>query len=221
MFTNPIRHTRISSMKELMKFSYRTDMRSEHKLVVTQNNGQIAFSDEYGRIYVTPYRSEIHGILAEAGYIEKYVLSVPFSNREERPDAYKWLAKIADEENWAETYEEAYKISQEKGIEPVSLSSRQYHIKEIRYYVDPETNIAYSAMTMMFLHNDSRDNIGTYIIVDEKTLLICDEFGRTFLLKAKTVVNEIVNKLIEAGYTRCAYPYRYIMFIPKQDEVAE
>ena len=215
MFTNPIKHTRLTSMEELLKFSYRTNIFSEHKLTVSQNNGQIAFSDEQGLVYVTPYRSEIHSILTEAGY-SKASMHVPFSNSENRPDAYQWLVKIAEEENWAVTHEEAFKVATEKGIQPVRVNGK-YQIKEISDYDDTDTHIRYTSLTTKFLFNNSKDNIGTYIIVDEKTLVICDEYGRTFLLKAKTVVNDIVNALIDAGYTRTANPEWYVKHYEPED----
>lgn len=207
MFTTPIRHTRLTSMEEVMNFSYRTDSRAT-PLTKCQNNGHIAFADQYGNVWVTPYRTEIDHILVESGY-NKGDFFVPFSNSEKRPDRYQWLAKIAEEENWAHTYEEAFQVASEKGIQPVKVSG-MYQIKDISYYDDAETHTIYSALTTMYLMSYSKENIGTYIRVDEKTLVICDEYGRTFLLKAKTVVNDLVNTLIDAGYTRNAHPEWYI-----------
>ena len=192
----------------MLKFSFRTDNRSEHCLVATQNNGQIAFSDASGLIFVTPYRPEIWDILLDAGYKESYSLFVPFSNGEERPEAYQWLAKIAEEENLAYTCEEANKVAVKKGIKPVEVPEK-YQIKEFSYYDDNE-GTRYSELAMIFLHNNSKENIGTYIIIDEKTLVICDEYGRTWLVKVKTVINNLVNSLLVAGYTRTAHPEWYI-----------
>lgn len=220
MFNTPIRHTQLTSMEELLKFSYRTNNTSEHKLVVTQNNGQIAFADKDGYIFVTPFRSEIHSILAEAGYKERHCLFVPFSNGENRPEEYQWLAKIANEENCSETFEKAYNISQKKGIKPVQVDGR-YKVKEIwSYYDDKLSSTIYRPLTTLYLFNDSAENIGTYILVDEKTLVVCDEYGRTFLLKAKTIVNDLVNALIDAGYTRTVHPEWYISkYEPEVEEV--
>lgn len=220
MFTNPIRHTRLNSMEEVMNFSFCTHSRAK-PLTRCQKNGQIAFANQYGIVYVTPYRPEIHGILKESGYTEESI-SVPFSNGENRPDAYQWLEKIAEEENWALTYEKAFKISALKGIQPVEKVSGKYHIHEISYYDDTEAHTIYSALIMKFLMNLSEYNIGTYIIVDEKTLVVCDEYGRTFLLKAKTVINDLVNTLIDAGYTRTVHPELYVRkYEPKVESEEE
>ena len=221
MFNTPIKRTRLKSLEEVIKFSHRTGGRfDDMPFVKCSNNGQIAFSDERGFVYVTPYRSEIHSILDEAGYRERCFF-VPFSNGEERPEEYRWLAKIAEEENWAETYEEAAKIATEKGVKPVVLPMLQkLQIKEIYSpYEDPETRTVYRKLVDMFFRGTTtQDNIGTYIIVDEKTLVICDEYGRTFLVRAKTIINDIVNTLIDAGYTRTAHPEWYIYSMPKEPD---
>ena len=209
MFNNPIKHTRLTSIEELLKFSYRTDDHSQYCLVATQNNGQIAFSNEHGEVFVTPYRPEIWDILREAGYREKYCLFVPFSDGEDRPEAYQWLSKIAKMECMAETHEEAYKVASEKGIQPVKLSTKNLHIREITYY-DDGYGTTYSELVTIFLLNNSKDNIGTYIIVDEKLLIVCDEYGRTWMVKVKTSINDLVNKLIDAGYTHTTHPEWYI-----------
>lgn len=210
MFTTPIRHTSLKSMEELFEFSYRTERKAKPH-AYWQNNGQIAFADEFGMVWVTPYRTEIHSLLKESGYSEGSVF-VLFSNGEEVPDAYAWLRQIAEEENMAVTYEEAFKKATERGVKPVNLKEK-VKVKEIvGWYEDEESNTRYEPMTMMYLHNGTEKNIATYIVVDEKTLLICDEYGRTFLVKVKTVINDIVNSLIEAGYTRTAHPERYIYF---------
>ena len=122
MFNAPIRHTRLNTLEEVLKFSFQTDSRA-NPLTKCQNNGQIAFADKYGNVYVTPYRTEIHSILVESGYKEGSFF-VPFSNGEQRPDAYQWLEKIAEEENWAKTYEEAFQVASDKGIQPVKVSGK-------------------------------------------------------------------------------------------------
>ncbi|MBQ6992735.1 MAG: hypothetical protein IJN50_07560 [Clostridia bacterium] len=208
MFTTPIKRSPLTNFEELIKFSYQTEFRNDISRCYWQNNGQIAFSDDYGIVYVTPYRSEIRLMLEDAGY-QEYALYVPFSNGEVVPESYAWLRKIAEAENWAATHEKAYAVSQEKGIKPVKIAGK-YQLKEVSYYDDKENCTLYSALTMMWLHNESKDNIGTYIVIDDKTLVICDEYGRTWLLKVKTVINDIVNSLMDAGYKRTANPERYV-----------
>lgn len=146
MFNTPIQHKPLTSMKEVTRFSYRTGSYSEEKRIATQNNGHIVFSDEIGRIFVTPYRPEIWDILRKDGYTEKCTLSVPYSNGGEViPVTYKWLVKIAEEENWASTYEEAAKVAKKKGIQPVKKVSKEYSVKEISSpYYDTETHTGYT-----------------------------------------------------------------------------
>lgn len=125
--------------------------------------------------------------------------------------AYDWLKSIADEENWAETFESAFKIASEKGIKSVEVNTENLRIKNIVYsYEDNPAKKKYGSMITQFLTDDTENNIATYIIVDEKTVLICDEYGRTFLVKAKTIINDLVNAMIEAGYTRTVHPEKYV-----------
>ena len=209
MFNTPIKHTRLSTLEEVKDFSFTNFGVQAKPMTYCQNNGQIAYADNWGWLYVTPYRSEIREILEKEGYREGAIF-VPFSNGEEMPEAYKWLSKIADEENWAETYEMAFQVATEKGIKPVKVENQKFHIMETRFYYDEKTGTSYKALAIQFLLNDSRKNIGTYIIIDEKTLAICDEYGRTFLVRAKTIINDLVNSLIDAGYTRTVHPEWYI-----------
>lgn len=213
MFTKPIKWTRLNSMEELLKFSYLTNQTVKQKLVFDQNNGQIAFSDEYGSIWVTPYRTEICDILVDANY-EADSIPVPFSNGEEVPDAYYWLEQIADRENWAETHERALKFSEEKGIKPVEFGpmAHQMRIKEITtdFYQNDENSTRYNQMASKYLFGNSQSNIGTYIIIDDKSILVCDEYGRTYLITVKATINDIVNTLIDAGYTHTAHPEYYV-----------
>lgn len=218
MINTPIKHVRLNSMEELLKFSYETGTISSNKREMTYNNGQIAFADERGHVYVTPYRPEIFEILLENGFQESKTLFVPFSNGEECPDQYKWLRKIAKEEAWAYTNEKAAEKSASKGIKAVKIQ-KNLQIKEISPYNGyNDTHTWYYSLVKPYLQNSSEDNIGTYIVVDEKTLVACDEYGRTFLIKAKTVINDIVNALIAAGYTRTPNPEKYICTIAEPTE---
>jgi len=211
MFTNPIKHTRIKDFKELLKFSYCTKKKAEKPFIYWQEEGQIAFSTHLGEIWVTPYREEIPSILKEAYFAEEK-MQVPSFEYGEIPEEYGWLLQIAEEENFAATHEKAFKRATEKGIKEVELKQK-VHVKEVvGWYEDEESNARYDSMTMMHLAKGTEKNIATYIVVDEKVLLICDEYGRTFLVKVKTVINDIVNSLIDAGYTRTAHPEKYIHF---------
>ena len=212
MFNKPIKRTKLGSMEELYKFSYLTNQTAKQKLIFDKNNEQIAFSDEYRSIWVTPYRTEICDILVDAGY-EIGSISVPFSSGEEKPEAYYWIEQVADRENWAETHEKALKFSKEKGIKPVKFDRRiQMRVKEITndFYQNDEDHTRYNQMASKYLLNNSQSNIGTYIIIDDKSILVCDEYGRTYLINVKATINDIVNTLIDAGYTHTAHPEYYV-----------
>ena len=209
MFTKPIQHTRLRGMEELLNFSIKTNCYSLRNDAFCFRNEQFAFTDYSCCIHVTPFRSEITNILIAAGYKERLPFFPDIDDSEE--EAYDWLKAIANEENWAETYERAYNLSLEKGIKPVTLDTQKLQIKEILYcYDDVSTHTKYERMIEQFLTHDTQKNIATYILVDEKTVLICDEYGRTFLVKAKIVINDVVNALIDAGYTRTTHPEKYV-----------
>ena len=217
MFIAPIKPQPIRSMDELRSFSYLTDRVAHDSFIFCQNNGQIAFSDTFCRIWVTPYRNDVRKILESVGYLQQ-TFFVPFSNGEERPEAYKWLVKIADEEEWAETYAMAFEIaSQDKGIKPVTLKPK-VHIKQIVDYYEDESHTSYYPMVLKSFQHHSEQNIGTYIMIDEKNVLLCDEYGRTFLVTAKTVINDVINLLIEAGYTRTTHPENYVKKVELQEK---
>lgn len=219
MFMEPIRHTKLKDMNDVDMFSFMTDNQTT-PLVTCQNNGQIAYSDEHGTIYVTPYRSEIPSILKDAGYKEKE-FKVPFSGNEKRPAIYFWLQKIANEENQNETYEMCHEIEQRKGIKPVETTqglriteiTKTEYIEEIKYTVYD--------MVQVFVPEGDEKNVGTYIVINKKTVMVCDEFGRTYLIMVKTIINDFVNLLIEAGYTRNPHPEYFLVYNPNsnwQDE---
>lgn len=215
MFSAPIKHVQLKSMEELKKFSMECWDQKATPMTFCMNNGQIAYADEAGGVRVTPYRSEIHGILKENGYHEA-TFFVPFSNGEKRPDWYEWLAKMADEECWAETFEQAFAVSVRKGVLPfLNDDLKGITFKRIRdvtttIFDDKENHHWFKGMVMTYLGNQTDDNIGTYIVVDSHNVMVCDEYGRTFILTVKGVVNDFVNGLIDHGYTRTGHPEYYI-----------
>ncbi len=221
MFTTPIKRTPLTTLEEVQKYSYLMNDISSDTMTFCQNNGQIAFVDYQGHIYVTPYREEIPKILTRSGF-EIGSIYVPFSNRGDIPVSYEWLKKIALTENWAATHERAYEIASERGIKTVDLSFiEKIHICEFFRYEDKENGMIYHSMANLWLFNGEENNIGTYIIIDNKTVIVCDEYGRTFLIKVKSVINYIVNTLIDAGYRHNATPERYVSFYKPEEEPLE
>lgn len=208
MFITPIRHVPLVSLEDVFNFSHCMHEKND-PFIFWQNNGQIAFTNGYGIIHVTPYRNEIRDILKSSGYKEQSFF-VPFSNGEPRPEEYQWLAKIADEESWAYTFEKASKIASEKGILPVEVTEK-YQIKRIFSTWDDEIDHKiYYPLTMKYLMNETDKNVGTYIYLDERNIVVCDEYGRTYFVRAHILINDLVNSLIKAGYTRTLHPERYV-----------
>ena len=207
MFTKPIRWRRLRTVEELKMFSHFNGNGSGKPKTYCRSNGEFVFCDENEHIWVTPYRSEIPEILKDEGYKQNDI-DFYYPKVEDVKECYDWLRRIADEENWAETYENAYLYAQDKGIMSVELQEN-VQVKEIkRKYED--NHRTYMPMIEKFLSNPSWQNIGTYIYLDDKSVLVCDEYGRTFLISVKTTINSVVNALIDAGYTRTPAPWIYV-----------
>ena len=209
MFNTPIRHVPLTTIEDVYQYSYGLPDGDE-PLKFYWNDNNITFTNQYGSIFTTPYRPEIQYILSNNGYKSGFI---SVSNNPDDSSEYQWIKKIADEENIAKTCEDAYVVADSKGIKPFSPDTKKLHIKEIpldTYYAEKSTNTRYYSLANLFLRGHSKENIGTYIVVNEKTLIICDEYGRTFLVKTKYIINDIVNNLIDAGYTRTLHPEWYI-----------
>lgn len=223
MFSEPIKYVRLKSMEELEKFSMECWDQKATPMTFCMNNGQIAYADEAGGVRVTPYRPEIHGILKENGYHEA-TFFVPFSNGEKRPDRYEWLAKMADEECWAETFEQAFRVSVRKNVLPLlpdnlkSITFKQIRDITAKPFDDKRNHRYFIGMVMKHLGNQTEDNVGTYIVVDSHNVMVCDEYGRTFILTVKGIVNDLVNSLIAYGYKRTVHPEYCIRKYQKDGE---
>ena len=218
MFKAPVKHTPLKSLEEVKKYSDLRNTTVNSPMVYCKNNGHIAFSDEKSNLWVTPYRQEIIPILDKNGYTSSS-LPVPYSCDTEISDYdyYRWLIRIAHQENWAATHTEAFSIASKKGILPVDISTDRLHIHEIGFFTDEELFMNFSAMGDLWLSGLSKENIGTYIVIDSKTLLVCDEYCRTFLLKSKDIINDILNELIDAGYRANPHPWYYVHSYTPED----
>lgn len=214
MFTIPIRWIEIHNLTTLKEFSERIDgLSTQKRQVFCQNNGQIVYIDENGFSFVTPYRTEIHELLRSNGYKEDSSLSVPYSNSSKFTARYQWLKKMADHENWAKTHDSAHKVAESKGIQPIEFkcNPKHYKYREITHYYE-DGAFAYTPMVMPYLFNDTDKNIGTFILVNTSVILVCDEYGRTFLITTHTqsTFNYIANALLSAKYSFNSHPESFV-----------
>lgn len=207
MFTHPIRYTKLNGIEEVKDFSIAVPCNGGNfSKVWNGNSGVVLFIDENGHWYKTAIRPEIPDILTNAGYRKDDTLCVPKFEGKEIPEEWQWIVQIASEEWRNYTYEEAYKIASEKGIKPDPFEHYFFSVTEISYNRD-----RYRPMVTKALSNFSTDNIGTYIIVDEKTVYVCDEYGKSYVLSVSADrFNDLVNALLEAGYTRNTRPSLYV-----------
>lgn len=225
MFFEPVRYTKLRNAFEVMKYS---------KLVFTQSNtsikkvyciyrDQIIFVDENGYGYMTPYREEIMDVLEkEDGYkSSSFILNMPESSRKEidrqmQQEDYKWLMQMANSEEWNLTFEKAHTAAQNNNVKEVEIDESL-----IRFFQDVTTeeyilgagkgSIAFKGMVEKHLNNGSELNVASFIRFNSTTLLICDNYGRTFLVRFTKSTNHVVNQLLEAGYTYTTYPWLYVV----------
>ena len=220
MFRKPIQHVPLKTMKEVKANSIRigsTSAKPRTGFISNFTNNFILYVDESGISYITPYRYDISEVLSN--FIDS--IEVPNFPQLElysectSSDQYKWLEKIADEENWAYTYEVAYQIAKEKGIKPIfiaeSITLRQIISKPLENCFGSTLEICHPLVNQ-FLTSGTSQNIGTYIHLSSKSLLVCDEYGRTFYIAVNGVINDIENQLIDAGYTRTMHPEKYVKY---------
>ena len=210
MFYTPIKSTRFLTLSEVISFSVEqsnpTQQDTSRTLIKFQDNGNIAYITKDGKLFVTPYRQEIDAILSSEGFTDS-TIAIPRISSER----YRWLQKIANQEFCARRHEEAHKIAVDKKIRAVSLDPKIYYKQIFSEYTDGGMKLTLYTMFPMKQIMDFHDNIGSYIIIDEQALLVCDEYGQTFLIKTKgSVINGVVNELITSGYLHNANPEKYV-----------
>ena len=102
-------------------------------------------------------------------------------------------------------------IAEEKGIKSVKFDEEQLEVfRDVSESDQDLDGFTYTSMTNPKYVRLSQENVGTYIRTNSKTVLLCDEYGRTFLLKFGLSANEFVNKLNEAGYKPNCMPWDYV-----------
>ncbi len=207
MFIPPIKpNVETFSMEDILRFSCKVDF--EEKLspfLFTSHGDDVVFSDALGHLYITPFRTNLFCVLSALNYHESSALPNPFENKD-MPAEYLWIKRMIEEENWAETYQRAFKNSVEKGISSIDISTNGFTIKEIQY----ETDYFIKPLCSLWLNGKSKENIGTYIYLSPKEVVVCDEYGRTFYIKGNIILNNIINTLISAGYKHTESPEKYV-----------
>ncbi len=219
MFYEPIRYVGLKNSFELASFSLTIDGYSvNYPKEYCLYQGQIVFVTEECCASVSPRVEEAEAILQKDGY-KKGEYFVP--NQEKgfveklyntiNSKEYKWLKQMANLEKLNLAFLRAHKIANNKKIGCVEPDRSQ-----IEMYIDVSEKsteidgLVYKCMLNKKLDYISQKNVGTYIRVDYRTVLVCDEYGRTFLIRFKECANEFINSLIDANYTKTLLPWSYI-----------
>lgn len=208
MFTRPIQYTQLKSIDELTEFSLELpSIGTSNSMEWNENGGMMVFITKLGLRYLSPTRPETNDLMKKEGYWRNENLGVPLVRLAEDPDLFcklEWLQRDARAEWWAYTYQVAKKIADEKEIKEVVITE-PVKVREIVCEYGE-----YTSLVDKCLGNSTGNNVGTYIIINDKELIVCDEYGRTYLITVKRVINDIVNMLIKAGYTKTTEPWRYV-----------
>lgn len=226
MFNTPVRYVPMEeNMEQLKEFSYWGKREGKAvPLTYDSNNGQLIYVDENKFTYVTPARKSAYEVLEKNNYQRKEMF-VPFSNGEQKPIVYQWLQRMVEENEWNDTFSAAYIVATQKGIKKMDTDDfRIAKIKDVTIFpfslevrnimiASEYEKIKVSGMIYQHLMNETRKNIGTFICLDSKNVLVCDEYGRTFLVEVKGTASDFVNALIDAGYTRTVHPERYVQSV--------
>ena len=216
MFYEPIRYVPFKTFQELMDNSIQLFGRclgSPQKYTHYQDS--IVYIDGKSQTFVTPLRKETSNILKNNGYEEgeyfircadkEYIDKLRFVI--DGPE-YKWLEKMAREQDWNFAYQEAHKKAIRKNI--LSVEPDMYTVADFELIEDEKTIDGTTFCRMMTSNSLGYSNIGSFIRENNKRVLLCDEYGRTFLITFKYSANEFINQLIDANYTRALYPWIFI-----------
>lgn len=221
MFYEPIRYVPFASLEELKENSIQMFVSClGSPKQYTHYQDSIVYIDGRSQTFVTPLRRETPKILEDNGYKEgeyfirsadkEYIDKLRFAVDGEE---YKWLEYMAKEQSWNFAYQEAHKTALRKNIQEIEPD--MYPIAELECIEDEKTIGNTTFNRMMTNKILGYANVGSFIRESNNRVLLCDEYGRTFLVTFKYSANEFINQLIDANYTRALYPW---IFIQKHEE---
>ena len=152
---------------------------------------QVVFVTEEKIAYVSPEREGIFDIMKKEGYEEGdfFVINQEKSFIEKlystiKGKEYNWFLKMKEEEEKNLLYERLHIIAEKKGIKSVEFDEEQLEVfRDVSESDQDLDGFTYTSMTNPKYVLISQENVGTYIRTNSKTVLLCDEYGRTFLLK--------------------------------------
>ncbi len=215
---NPIRYNPLKTLDELKDFSLYLGTNSDitPNTYLFKDSVAFIFSDSEHKLFITPFRPEIETIFKKLGFQLDEKSDFNFSCVSEN-NRYHYLTEIARQEIMAYTYEQANQIFNEKGIKDFHLYETQ-KVKEVSFEIDglkcelPCGKIKIYPMVLPLFKNDTFNCVGTYIVLDSNHVVVCENFGRTILVETNPNINNLVNTLIDCGYTRNPIPEKFIEF---------
>lgn len=169
-----------------------------------QNNGRVAFVDDKGNTYVTPYCHEIRAILRAAGYKEGS-LYVPLSNGEEIMDPNtkeRWTKlclgarELSDKRMVEERKVRIAEIARRKGLASLPDDAYRLVFEIPQNGIDTVWYDESHHITTPVSDFDLENAIGTYEQNNDRVVFV-DDKGRTFVTP---FCSEIRSLLQRSGY---------------------
>ena len=212
MFYTPIRHTPLKSLSDVLNFSCHTRRIAKKPNTFFQKDSDIIICNEDSNVFITPFREEIPMILKEFGFKQEYFecgfLSPPLFLSK----SYFILEEMAKREKQLKIYEENFEKSKKKNLEDIPFPENlDFNMREI-FCSETVGCSPYYKINPLFSGNDENCNLCTFIILKNKYLFICDEYGRSFCLSFGSIddLSPFVNFLFDSGYTYTIHPEKYI-----------
>lgn len=216
MFNTPAKYVPMErNMEELKKFSLPICQECFKPLTYGVCNGQIAFVDEDRCTYVTPARTSAYDVLYENGY-QKTNMFIPFFSKKNKGERYYDLEKMAEESTWNKTFSYAKAKSNEKAIKDINIKNNFIEkIKDVTKSsiiaeLDNGRKYSVSGMINPYLIEECEKNIASFICLDNRNVILCDDYGRTFLVKLNKSFSNFICALICAGYKLTTRPELYV-----------
>ena len=228
MFYEPLRLMKpFDSVKQLLNYSKRVEIPGKglpNKRYYKMENGNILYTYNPKFTYLTLPWLGLENFLKAYGFKKSKKLELP------NPIPVDWYSDFAllyeqmKLQYWAAAFDKCKQSAEASNLQPVEIHEEvvfhdltfhdyTFHEMTTRSFVKP-SNITCKGMVHAFPTCNGVKNVGTFIYC-ETFLVVCDEYGRTFLLQQTSEENSLIpvmNRLIEAGYTINPTPNEYVNF---------
>lgn len=181
-------------------------------------------SNSVQKLYLVPEWPQLSKILQKSYLQLQPTPDVPKEKLFAQQHASQWktLVEYSNMVQWSHVFPKCKAIADQKGILPCDIPMDLFDVTDVTFHphelkahypdVYSRSSITfYGMINPSFWQRDSHF-VGTFIFI-QNFLLVCDEYGRTFLLQAKnpqSPLDEAVNRLLDTGYTFATFQNGFI-----------